>query len=418
MYNEQVVLNHWINSNDITLLKSKQIDRTYFFSLRDIYDWVEQYVAETGTLPSSKRMTVEFEDFKVLTDLDPLSYAVVKLTEAKAYVEYRPILTANAKLVNEGGTLEALQHMKSNVDSMLKKYTSKLSEYSWIKEAQARYEKYMEKHGKDGLPGITTGLPGLDELTGGWKDDDMILISGRLNEGKSLVGLFFCFKAWMAFNKAGITDPVVYVSTEMPELEVAYRLDTMKAHFSNRALNEGKLGDSELYKEYTDELITKTCDFVILTNESNGGKQFSPTDIKTIIETKKPSFLCVDQLYDLVDDSGERDIRRKIVNITTSLRDVNLNTKTPVILIAQAGRSAAKSARKGNNITPELDEIQESDNPAQKATRVITLRLIDNNFFVLSLKKNRGGKKNQDIFVEADIDNGLWEETVQEAEAF
>jgi replicative DNA helicase len=39
-----------------------------------------------------------------------------------------------------------------------------------------------------------------------------------------------------------------------------------------------------------------------------------------------------------------------------------------MMMLAQSGREAAKEARKSSSASPELDQIQESDNPAQKAT--------------------------------------------------
>jgi replicative DNA helicase len=233
-----------------------------------------------------------------------------------------------------------------------------------------------------------------------------------------MVGGYFAYMAWKSLQLAGIDQPVIYITTEMPELEIAYRLDTLKAHFPNRALNDGKLADAELYKEYLEELQKKDTSFLILSQESNGGNPFTPADIKLITESERPAFVVVDQLYDLSDGTSERDIRKKIVNVSNGIREVNLYTQTPMMLIAQAGREAAKEGKKDTNATPELYSIQESDNPAQKATRVLTLRLIDNNLFKMSLKKNRGGKRDEDVYMRVDLDTGIWNETTVEEAIF
>ena len=204
----------------------------------------------------------------------------------------------------------------------------------------------------------------------------------------------------------------------MPQLEISYRLDTLKRHFSNTALNQGKLQDHELYREYLEELSKKDTSFLILSQEANNGKAFTPNDIRAIIESEKPAFMVIDQLYDISDGTGERDIRKRIVNATSAIRDINLYTRTPTMLIAQAGREAAKNAKKDPTVTPELYEIQESDNPAQKATRVITLRLIGGDLFKLSLKKNRGGRKDVDVFFRVKIDTGIWEEDTVDTSIF
>lgn len=418
MIEELQLINHWLDSKDPHYFRKFGLDRSYFVATNDIVEWVENYRDTMGgALPTADTLVGQFEDFRKLKDLDTPQYLVSVVRENRAYMDYRPILTTNATMVHEGKTLEAMWKMRNDIDGLLKKYTSTQTRYDWVKDAQSRYEKYMEKHGQEGLVGLTTGIAELDRLTGGWKEDDLILLAGRTNEGKSFVGGYFAYAVWLSLMKAGITDPVIYISTEMPEHEVAYRLDTLRSHFSNRALNEGRLKDPELYKEYLEELEKKNNSFLILTQEANKGNPFTPADIRAIIETERPAFIVIDQLYDLSDGTGERDIRRKIVNVSNGIREVNLYTKTPTMLIAQAGRDSAKDAKKDKNASPEIYQIQESDNPAQKATRVLTLRLIED-VFKMSLKKNRGGQKDKDVYMRANLDSGIWEEVAEETMVF
>ena len=418
MYEELQFINQWISSKDGAFLVKKGLDKSYFFVLSDVVDWIEDFYLNSKKLPSIETLTVQFEDFKEVSEHEPIQYIIEKLIEKKAYYEYKPILKNNAEIIATGKTIDALFTMRNETENLIKKYSQKINRYDWVKDSEDRYLKYLETHGKEGLSGITTGLRGLDELTGGWKSDDLILLTARLNQGKSLLGTYFTYSAWRSLVMAGINSPVIYITTEMPELEISYRLDTMRANFSNRELSEGKLNNPSLYKEYLDELKKKDTRFLILSQESNGGKPFTPSDLRGIIETEKPAFVCIDQLYDISDGTGERDIRKKIVNVSNAIRELNLSTKTPILLIAQAGRESAKSMKKDSNATPELHEVQESDNPAQKATRVISLRMLDDSMFKLTLKKNRSGKKNTDIFLEVDIDKGNWREVTKEESVF
>jgi replicative DNA helicase len=411
-------LNHWLKSKDPYFNQKHGIDRSYFVALADVFAWIEKFRDDTnGHLPTAETVATQFEDFRILTDLDNIDYVVNVLREQRAYIDYRPLLSANAQMVQAGKTIEAMWKMRNEVDNLLTKYTKKMTRYDWVKNALDRYQKYMEKHGTEGLVGLTTGIKGLDKVTGGWKRDDLILLAGRTNEGKSFVGSYFAYMVWRSLMISKINDPVIFISTEMPELEVSYRLDTLRQHFSNRALNEGRLKDPELYREYLEELQKKDTSFLILTQEANRGAAFTPSDIRAIIESERPAFMVIDQLYDLSDGTGERDIRKRIVNVANGIRDVNLYTQTPILLIAQAGRESAKEARKDPKASPELHQIQESDAPAQKATRVLTLRKLDDTFKI-SLKKNRGGERDKDFYMRADLDTGVWEETLEEELVF
>jgi len=415
---ELQILFTWLSSREVSFLDKYGIDGTYFFSMGGVYDWIVQFIRNTGKLPLAVTVAREFDEFHVLEEVEPLKHLIDVLLERKAYTNYRPLLTSSAELVNKGKTLDAMYKMRTDLDKLLKSYTPGIDRYDWVKNAEERYLKYMEKHGQTGLSGIPTGHVDLDMLTGGWRDDDLILLSGRLSEGKSLVGGFFGFHAWKYIRESKVNAPVIYLTTEMPELEIAYRLDTLKAHFSNRALNEGKLEDVELYKDYLEDLQSRDSSFLILSQESNGGRNFTVKDIRTIVESEKPAFLIIDQLYDISDGGSEKDIRKRIVNVSTEVRELNLATKTPTLLLAQSGRASALSAKRDGEATPDLHEIQESDNPAQKATRAITLRLINGERFKLSLKKNRGGKRDQDVYFKVDIDTGMWYEESVETSCF
>ncbi len=418
MLEELQIVNHWLQSKEPHFLAKQGIDSTYFFALSDVVQFIETFCNNSkGQVPTSDLVAVEFEEFRKLNELDPIEYLVKQLREQKAYTEYAPVLSASATMIAEGKTFESMFRIRNDVDAIIKKYADKVGGYDWVKRAIDRYSDYMLKHGKTGLAGLPTGISKLDELTGGWLEDDLILLAGRLNEGKSLLGAFFAFKVWMAFKLAGITSPVAFVSTEMSALEVAYRLDTLKAHFSNRGLREGRIHQHELYLEYLQELNKAENGLIILSQESNNGNPYKTTDILGMVESEHPGFLVIDQLYDIVDIRGEWDIRRRIVNTSREIRDINLMTKTPTMVLTQAGREAAKEARKNSEATPEVDQIQESDAPAQKATRVITIRKM-NDCFKMSLKKNRGGSKDEDVFMQADIDNGIYTETSEETMVF
>jgi len=418
MRNEIQLINHYINSRDTNFLIANNIDPSFFTSTPEIIEWIEEYVKSNKSLPTLETVKDKFEDFEIIGELDAVPYLVDELRKNKIYMEYRPILVESAEMMSEGQVIEAVNKMRTDIESIMRAYTGRIERYDWVKDAKARYEEYLKTHNNEGLSGISTGISTLDELTGGWKEDDLILIAGRSGEGKSLMGMYFAYQAWWSFLKANMNVPVVYISTEMPELEVAYRLDTMRAHFSNKELNQGKLQDIEAYREYLEELEKKTNSLLILTEDSNKGKAFTPNDIRSIIESERPGLMVVDQLYDLSDGTGERDIRKRIVNVSNDIRDVNMYTMTPIIWVAQAGRDSAREAKKDSKASPELHHIQESDTPAQKSTKVITLRLINGEIMKLSLKKNRGGVKDKDIYLRADIDKGYYGEIEEEALAF
>lgn len=415
MIEEIQLINHWLQSEDPAFLSKQSLDTSLFIGTEHIVEWVEKFRRDYQALPTAATVATEFPEFMTLTSLDPVPYLTQELYNQRAYMDYRPILTTGAQDLNSGvSAIEAMWKMRNNLERVLQNYAKRTQHYDWVNDAVSRYAQYMEKHGQEGLGGLPTGIKSLDELTGGWLEDDLILLAGRLNEGKSLLGGFFAFKVWMHLQINKIDTPVVLLSTEMSALQVAYRLDVMKQNFSMRALKEGKLPEHELYLEYLNDLSKKNTSFLILTHASNGGNPYTPNDIKSVIESERPAFICIDQLYDIKDPSGEHDIRRQIVNNSRAIREINLDTATPTMLLVQAGRDAAKDARKNANSAPEADQVQESDAPAQKATRMLSVKRTGD-IFRIALKKNRDGEKDKDVYLRSNIDVGSYEE-MDEAE--
>jgi replicative DNA helicase len=419
MYEELQVINHWVKSKSVSFLRSMNLDASFFFAHRNVVDWINQYVKEYSVLPTNDLLTIEFKDkYEIYSELENIDYLCKFLIEQKVYTEFRPIVVENAKMLQAGKTLEAVQIMRSESERVLKKYSGKLSSYDWVKMAQERFDVYMSKHGNTGLNGLATGIESLDKALGGIRDDDLVLITARVNEGKSYFSTYLAYCIWKNIVPLNLPNPVVMITTEMPQIEVAYRLDTLYSHLSNTKLNTGGLEDPEDYRSFLKELSSASTGLIILTEEDNKGKAFSPKDIMNVIETHHPCLLVIDQLYDLASDTGETRIRERIVDVSNDIRDINLATRTPTIWVAQSGRESAKDARKDPNATPDLHQVQESDAPAQKSTRVISLRQVSEDITKATVKKNRGGRKNIDLFFRTDYDNGFIMEADEETVEF
>src|SRR5690606_22207722 len=221
---------------DVDFLIKNNIDPSFFISTSEIIEWIEEYAKLNKSLPTVETINDKFEDFEIIEELDAVPYLVDELRKTKIYTEFSPVLMESAKMMADGQVVEAINKIRTDIEAITRAYTGKIERYDWVKDAKARYKEYLKIHNQEGLSGISTGINKLDDLTGGWQEDDLTLIVGRSGEGKSLISAFFAYQAWWSFMKANMNVPIIYISTEMPELEVAYRLDTMSAHCSNRQL--------------------------------------------------------------------------------------------------------------------------------------------------------------------------------------
>lgn len=85
--------------------------------------------------------------------------------------------------------------------------------------------------------GITSGLPDLDKLTGGWQDSDLIIIAGRPGMGKTTIGMNFVISAAKTKKK------VLVFSMEMSKEKLIQREMSAASGVNFNSLNRGLLTD-------------------------------------------------------------------------------------------------------------------------------------------------------------------------------
>lgn len=424
---EQQILNLTLQQKDWGVIVDNGLDvcdkkgiPNFFPVLGDVYQWIVEYRTKNkGQLPTPVAVSTEFEDFPILTDLDAKEYLLQQLREDYAFRQVFPELEKVVKLVNEGDAIGSLNFMRQISEDVLSTLSIKGGEYDWARDAMKRYEEYVLRHGQEGLLGLATGIPKLDELTAGWRKKDYILITARLGNGKSWWGLDFALQPWKK------RQDVDFYALEMDEDEVGLRLDTMYAHWDNKKLQTGQLSDGEMadYREYCETLSGKVHRFRVYTTEHNGNRKFTPDDIRARIERNKCSLVVIDQLSKMDTNKSYKNIREKFLTISGEIRQITLDTGVPIILLVQAGRESAKEMRKSEKASVEIDQIAESDAMAQDATRVLSVRKLKTDeegyvLFKLSLKKNRGGEEDVDIYIRWHLNTGIMEEVSEDEMVF
>lgn len=420
MLYELFYLNRWINSENASFINEHKILPEWFNSKAiGMLNFVRNYCDKYGKPPTHRLMKENFAEYVEFesSDLEPIPAVIESLKGTYVDSKITPILSKMVEASKEPlSFVDSVRKAVTEMQDVISGLYSGSDVYSWVASASERYEEYMKTHGKEQAKGFPTGLGTIDDIIGGIIEDDFLLITARTGEGKSITGDYIGQNVWNYLVKKDIKKPILCINTEMTVKQVAYRLDTLKFHISNSALRFGRVADTEAYREYLERLNTFDVDYYIVTPDMYG-RNITPYDVSGLIEERDPALVIIDQLYDINDGTGERDIRKKIVNVSNALRKINLDYGVPFVVMAQAGRESAKAVRRDPNATPELDHIQESDNPAQKATKVLALRL-SSDIMTMALKKNRDGKTGENVFFKVDADKGIWYEMQEETVNF
>ena len=115
-----------------------------------------------------------------------------------------------------------------------------------IADAEDRYTQFLERkeHQTDWF--FTCGFEELDDLIHGiQREEELLVIFARTNQGKSWVLEKMCTHVWQIGYNVG------YISPEMGASSIGYRFDTLNKNFSNRGLMWGKDDiDEQEYSDY------------------------------------------------------------------------------------------------------------------------------------------------------------------------
>lgn len=417
---EQSLICKLLDATDLEMLHSNGVKADMFLTSRDEVDFIVNHYNTYKQMPDKLTFLSEFKDFQMLTVDESTDYLVYKLKEAYTYTKLAPIIQSTADLVRED-SLKAIQYIKDQIEALQKDVpvSGNKDGYDIIANAKDRLAEYKKRCEVKGLIGIPTGIDKLDEFTNGWMwGEELVVITGRTNVGKTWIGEYFAVMAWKLGYK------ILFYSGEMSKEMVGFRFDTLNKHFSNIGLLNGahSLGEKrgtdggkylqEDYENYIN-LLSQKNGFIVVTPDDFGGRKPNADDIKSLAIKHGADMIVVDQLS-LMSDRRRADTPRLAYNnISEDLFLISKELKKPIILMAQANREAVKNRKKGES--PELHDLAESDGVGQNATRVISLSVIDGTL-KLSIKKNRYGMNNKEVLMIWDINTGYLDPLIKSDE--
>lgn len=392
-------INKVITEKSFDIFVRHGIDEEYFNAYLPEFEFIYDHYLEFGNIPDKETIIQEFDDFEFLTVNESWEFLLDKLKEERTYKEMCKTVAKLQELTDDSN--EAVKYLAAEVERLTGLHKAADVGLDIIRNARERLAEF-EKTNEGENQGIPLGLTALQESIGGWNSQgELILIVGRLNEGKTWLMLFFLVIAWQNGRK------VLFYSGEMPKNVIAQRFDTLNAHFSNRALRVGEEKVKEDYSKYIGDL--ENCDkesFIIITPKDLKGKM-NVKKLKWLIDVVQPDIIGLDQLSILEDCRGGRgdgNVQR-LMNISEDLYALSEETGIPIISPAQAKRVDKKAKNYDEEATPEADDIYGGDGPGQNATRILGMKQVDSGIKI-AVRKNRYGEKGAEFLYAWEIDNG------------
>lgn len=207
------------------------------------------------------------------------------------------------------------------------------------------------------LTGIQSGFTTIDRVTGGFKNQELIIIAGRPGMGKSALAF------QISKNTAEFNNPVGLFSCEMSDESVARRFLSNVSGRTNVELLTGKCEIEQLLK--TSEELLKLG--IYIDDTSNITLMELRAKTRKLVMRYGIKILIVDYLQLMKGEGQSRE--QEVGSISRGLKAIAKDFNIPVIALSQINRESEKTKDK----RAQLSDLRESGAIEQDADMVLLL---------------------------------------------
>jgi replicative DNA helicase len=320
----------------------------------DLREWLDSLSLEASTNP----------------ELMP-SY-IDKLHEVNASGELRraldrmPEMTADTPEELKREALRAIEAVTTSAP--IRKVRSVASSMKGVLEEMER--RFQD----DGMPGIPSGLPRLDELTGGFQPGDLTILAARPAVGKTAMMLNF------ALHAAGQGKRVGIFSAEQPLEQITQRLIAMRARVPAWYLRNPKRLDDEHWARISAAAMHIETLSIMVNDDSSP----SVDRLLAYAQSMEVDIIMVDYIQRLKAPKTAT-IYERVSAVALALKEMARQCNVPVVALAQINRAGAQGAR--------MENLKGSGDIEQEADSILILerKEDDDTQATLALEKNRHG---------------------------
>lgn len=298
---------------------------------------------------------------------DRISYLVAKLTE---YV------VSGAHISEWCSKIESLYHARqiegissisnSNLSSEEKKAKiegilqfSKVvkNKTNWVQMGKAidDYEKFYSDNVGKQIVGYEIGLPKLDWLTGGFRNETLWIIGARPSIGKSALGQQIIVNCAQKGLKVGI------VSIEMGNNELLSRIVSYTSGINFNDIYRLKVPLDAMHRE----LIKLESLKIYFSEDTKCSIEGIRSSIIQLVGENALDIVVIDYLQLMHVEEKTNTKNDEMTKITTGLKELTRRLKIPIIALAQLNRAGADE--------PKLENLRDSGSIEQDADGVIFL---------------------------------------------
>lgn len=400
---EHLLISAILRTSGHNIAVSRGINKEMFYGYRDEFEWIDTYYSKFGKTPSVGAFREVFETFplKKVDDIE-LYVEEVRNSHAKQVVIKGVSQVASSlKLGDISHAIQLLSSVSLSAESALLGHGSDGDIFKEFKDIEEDILRRVNTVNNTGFSGIPTGLPTLDELTGGIQPGWFVVFTARAGVGKtrSLVRLA-CAAAFSGYT-------VQYDALEQSRPEIAMQVHAFASSefgnsiFKSLDLAQGRV-DMKLYKKFLQDTRSAIQGKMHIADSSRN--VIGPNTISAQIERNKVDLVCLDHLT-ILDGADDW---QSAANLSTALARVAKRYRVPIVTAAQINRNGVGRDVQG------LGDIAGTDRIGQDADLVINVQEFCDGVLMMTVVKFRHGPSGHRFYLKFDPNQGVMEEITYE----
>lgn len=300
-----------------------------------VFQYMQRHYRRYGSIPTIETLEAE-KGITIPEAEENISYYLQRVEDRYCY-EFIKTDFQRLKGALRDYNMEAAREI---VESLRRtnKLTTTSNDIRNIAEAASQVvEQYEHAHANPGLSGVSTGLPRLDHLTGGWQAGDLITLVSRPAQGKTWILLANALAAWNSGSS------VLIVTMEMTVPQITRRLLAMHSGINPKFIIRGQLSNHarDRFMDCVDNLVGTDRMHLY-----SGGKRKRPSDVGMLIQEYRPDIVLVDGVHLMnTDDTRATQQNQRVSSLFDGMNQLTIDHSIPVLGTTHLNRAAGTKGK-------------------------------------------------------------------------
>ncbi len=224
-------------------------------------------------------------------------------------------------------------------------------------------------HREDGIRGVPSGFPMLDNLLSGFHPSDLVILAARPSVGKTALALDIARNAAVRHNV-----PVGIFSLEMSSEQIIDRMLSAESFVNSWSMRTGQIKSEEDFGRIRDALETLSKAPIYIDDKPGNNILAMRAVARRLKRERGIGLIIVDylQLMTPTNTKASDSMVQQVTEISRSLKNLARELEVPVIALSQLSRDVEKRGGK-----PRLSDLRDSGSIEQDADVVMFIHRDD-----------------------------------------